>query len=101
MKELNINNWYKAAYHKLKDLDKKRTYNMIPKSQVEERWILPLKWVFKYKFNINSALLKYKAYICVWDNLQIIEEKTYTIILIVCIFKIIIIIAAAFNLKIK
>ena len=63
MKEFNVDNWYKAICRELESLDKKGMYNMIPKSQAEKKRILLLKQMFKYKFNINDALLKYKIYI--------------------------------------
>ena len=69
MKRPNVDNWYKTIYYKLKGLDKKGTYNIILKSQAEKRQILPLKWIFKYKFNINKIFLKYKTYICIQDDL--------------------------------
>ena len=69
MKGPNTDDWYKAACCELEGLDKKGMYNMVPKSQAEERRILPLKWMFKYKFNTNSALLKYKTHIYIQDDL--------------------------------
>ena len=57
--------------------------------------------MFKYKFNTNSVLLKYKTYICIQNDLQITKEETYTIILTICTFRAIMAIVIAFNLKIK
>ena len=69
IKKPNVDDWYKIIYYKLKGLDKKRTYNTVSKSQIEGRQILSLKWMFKYKFDINGIFLKYKTCICVQGNL--------------------------------
>ena len=44
---------------------------------------LLLLWIFKYKFNTDNYLIKFKAHLCIRDNLQIIKQKIYTVILTV------------------
>jgi hypothetical protein len=62
-----------------------------------------LKWVFKYKYNLNSYLIKYRLRIVIQGNLQ--EENsilsTYTATLAARSFRIFIAIIAYFDLKIK
>jgi hypothetical protein len=66
-------------------------------------YLIPLKWVFKYKYNLNNYLIKYQLRIIIQGNLQ--EENfilsTYIAILITRSFKIFIAIIAYFDLKIK
>ena len=40
--------------------------------------VLPLKWVWKYKFSEDGKLEKYKARICVQGDLQVVWNDTYT-----------------------
>jgi len=43
------------------DLKYHEIFKTIPKAKVSNKQILPLKWVFKYKFNSDSYLQKLKA----------------------------------------
>jgi hypothetical protein len=40
-------------------------------------YLLLLMWVFTYKFDSNSYLIRYKAYLCGRGDLQHTEEDTY------------------------
>ena len=57
-------------------------FKTIPKEEANNEQILPLKWVFKYKFNSNSYLQKLKARLYVYGDLQITKEETYTVTLV-------------------
>jgi hypothetical protein len=57
-------------------------FKTIPKEEVSNEQILPLKWVFKYKFNSNGYLQKLKARLCVHGDLQITKEETYAATLV-------------------
>ena len=61
---------------------------------------LLLLWVFKYKYDTDDYLIKFKIYLCVRDNLQSTEQDIYIVILTAQMFQALMIIAAAFNLKI-
>jgi hypothetical protein len=65
--------------------------------------LILLKWVFIYKNNLNSYLIKCRLRIIVKGNLQ--EEQsillTYIAILVTRLFRIFIAIIAYFNLEIK
>ena len=57
-------------------------------------------WVFIYKFDTNEFLSKFKAWICVHDDLQEpIHHDTYAAMLAGRIFQALMAIAAVFNLK--
>ena len=83
------------------NLKQRGTFKTVPKEEATNKQILPLKWVFKYKFNSNSYLQKLKAQLCVHRDLQITKEETYTATLAAQIFRALIAIAAAFNLEIR
>ena len=53
-----------------------------------------------YKFNIDRYLVKFKAYLCVYSNLQqLIYQDNYTTMLVAYIFQALIAITTTFNLK--
>jgi hypothetical protein len=51
----------KAIKKEYNDLKRYKTFKTVLKKEVGNEQILPLKWVFKYKFNSNSYLQKLKA----------------------------------------
>ena len=52
-------------------LKRKRTFIQIRRSFVSQnKEILPLIWVFKYKLDQDGYLLKYKARLCARGDLQ-------------------------------
>jgi hypothetical protein len=69
-----------AATKEVKALGEMGTYEVMPMPDTKRRQILPLKWVFDYKFDSDGHLLKTKARICVRGDLQIMtsEEKRAT-----------------------
>ena len=90
----------KAIEKEYNDLKRCGTFKTILKEEANNEQILPLKWVFKYKFNSNSYLQKLKAQLYIYRDLQITKEETYIATLAAWIFYALIAIAAAFNLKI-
>jgi hypothetical protein len=66
----------KAIEKEYNNLKRHRTFKMVLKKEVGNKQILPLKWVFKYKFNSNSYLQKLKAQLYVYRDLQITKEET-------------------------
>ena len=82
------------------NLKRRKTFKIVPKAEARNEQILPLKWVFKYKFDSDGYLQKLKARLYVHKDLQITKEKTYAATLTAQIFHTLIAIAAAFNLKI-
>jgi hypothetical protein len=61
--------------------------------------LLPLLWVFKYKFNIDGYLMKFKARLYIYSDLQTTKQDIYVATLATYIFQVLIAISAAFNLK--
>ena len=57
-----------AAAHEVRELEKKQTFAWINQSEATKRQ-LPLKWVFKYKFDTDGYLVKFKARLCVRGDL--------------------------------
>jgi Reverse transcriptase (RNA-dependent DNA polymerase) len=60
---------------------------------------LPLLWVFKYKFDTNGYLTKFKARLCVRGDLQTTEQDTYAATLAARTFRALMAISAAFDLE--
>ena len=56
-------------------------------------------WAYKYKFDDQDYLIKYKIRLCVRENLQKTNVDTYAVTLIVRIFRTLMIIINAFDLK--
>ena len=55
--------------------------------------------MFKYKFNTEEYLIKYKIKLCVRENLQQTNQNVYVVILIIKIFRTFMIIVIIFNLN--
>ena len=56
--------------------------------------------MFKYKFDIDDYLIKFKTRLCVRENMQPTYKKTYTAILTARIFRAVMAIATTFDMKI-
>jgi hypothetical protein len=52
----------------------RKTFNVEPRPQDRSIQVLPLKWVFNYKYDSNGFLTKLKARICVRGDLQTISS---------------------------
>jgi hypothetical protein len=61
------------------ELKKQDIFSWIEKANQSR---ISLIWVFKYKFDINDYLKKFKTRLCVRDDLQSIDQNTYAITLI-------------------
>ncbi len=80
------------------ELKKRDTYQLMKKSDDKSR--ISFTWVFKYKYDTDEYLNRFKTRFCARDDLQVTEKDTYAIILAAKMFKIIMIIATAFDLEI-
>ena len=88
-----------AAKEEFDTLKRKGTFEVIPRKQNMQ--ILPLTWVFKYKFDKFGKLSKFKARICVRGDLQAPNDlATRAATLAARIFRTIIALAAVFDLEI-
>lgn len=88
-----------AAQKEYDALVEHSTFQSVPKSQVHSK-ILPLLWVFTYKFDSDGFLIKYKARICVRGDLQSTEQDTYAATLACRTFRALMAITAVFDLEI-
>jgi hypothetical protein len=61
--------------------------------------VLPLMWVFTYKFDEDGYLYKFKARICVRGDMQEAWGETYAATLAIKVFRALIALAAAFGLQ--
>ena len=64
-----------------------------------EKHFISITWVFKYKFDEEEYLVKYKARLCVRENMQRTNQNTYAIILTIRIFKALMIMITTFDLE--
>ncbi|KGO52525.1 hypothetical protein PEX2_081360 [Penicillium expansum] len=66
-----------AVGFEIQTLIKKETFSQVPTPNERGTQVLPLKWVFTYKFDADGVLEKFKARICVRGDLQWMstEEK--------------------------
>lgn len=89
-----------ASDIEMRMLDEKKSYRIIDRNSAQGR-ILPLKWVFRYKFDENGYLTKCKARICVRGDLQPLNlQDTYAATLAGKSFRTLMAIAAKFDLEI-
>ena len=65
-----------------------------------QRKAIPLLWVFKYKFDTDGYLEKFKARVCVRGDLQDTHQDTYAATLAYRTFRALMALAAAFDLEI-
>jgi hypothetical protein len=79
-------------------LKKRKTFELIEK---KNQSTISLTWMFKYKYDINDFLIKFKARLCAREDLQIIERDTYVVTLIIKTLRTLIVISAVFDLEIK
>ncbi len=82
----------------LVQLKKRKTFELIEK---KNQSTISLTWVFKYKYDINDFLIKFKARLCAREDLQMIKRDTYAATLAAKTFRALIVISAVFDLEIK
>jgi hypothetical protein len=90
----------KAAQIEYDAIENRDIWQIVDRSKDENQQIISLKWVFTYKTDSNDYLIKYKARIVIRDDLQMIDsQNVYAITLISKVFRILMTLVAAFNLK--
>jgi hypothetical protein len=77
LKHPHRNDFLAAARKELDTIQKKGAFQVIQKPNDSSKQIIPLTWVFTYKFDADGLLDKFKARICVRGDLQNIspDEK--------------------------
>jgi hypothetical protein len=86
-----------TAQKKFFELKKRNTFSWIEKAN--QSWI-SLIWVFKYKFDIDDYLKKFKTRLCVKHDFQSIDQNTYATTFVVKTFRVLMIISTVFDLEI-
>jgi hypothetical protein len=81
-------------------LANKETFKWVKKKAITATPLL-LLWIFKYKFDTDGFLTKFKARLCVRGDLQSTEQDTYAATLAARTFRALMAIAAAFDLEIR
>ena len=99
LKHLHAPEFKQAAQQEYDTLVKRSTFLPTLKDQAHGK-ILPLLWVFTYKFDSDGYLLKHKARICVRGDLQFTEQETYAATLACRTFRALMAITAVFDLEI-
>jgi hypothetical protein len=79
------------------ELKKRDTFSWIEKANQSR---ILLIWVFKYKFDIDDYLRKFKTRLCVRNDLQSTDQNTYAVTLTAKTFRALMTISIAFDLKI-
>jgi hypothetical protein len=80
-------------------LGRKEAFQVVSKADISKSGVLPLTWIFEYKFDHNGYLARYKARICVRGDLQpMSEQETYAATVKMKIFRLILALTAAFDL---
>jgi hypothetical protein len=65
-----------AVQKKFSELKKRNTFFWMKKTNQSR---ISLIWVFKYKFDIDDYLKKFKTRLCVRDDLQSTNQNTYAV----------------------
>jgi hypothetical protein len=88
-----------AAGLEVKTIERKGTFDVIQRPNDRSVQVLPLKWVFNYKFDSDGYLAKLKARICVRGDLQTLTaEEKYSATLAARTARAVFAMVAAFNL---
>jgi hypothetical protein len=85
------------AQKEFSELKKRDIFSWIEKANQSRIFLI---WMFKYKFDINDYLKKFKTRLCVKNDFQSIDQNMYAITLIVKTFRALMIISTVFNLEI-
>lgn len=82
-------------------LQQRQTWKLVPRSTatIANKRAIPLTWVFKYKFDTEGYLVKYKARLCVRGDLQVTEQDAYAATLAARTFRSLMALTAAFDLE--
>jgi hypothetical protein len=90
----------KAILTEISALRAKGTWKEIPINEVpKEKVIISIMLIFKYKFDENGFLIKYKARLVARGDMQHTNQDIYAVTLAARIFRALMILTAAFNLE--
>jgi len=87
-----------AAHREVQELTQKKTFKHVERP--ERTQVIPLTWVFRYKFDTDGFLTKYKSRLCVRGDLQRLTlQDTYAATLAAKVFRTMMALTAAFDLE--
>jgi hypothetical protein len=87
-----------AATKEMIELKKRRTFQLMKKTSNQNRTLFI--WAFKYKFDANKYVKKFKTWLCFKNDLQMTHQNTYMTALAARTFRVLMIIFAAFDLDV-
>ena len=90
-------NWVESAHSEFNQLIKRGTFKEIDRQGHHRP--LPLLWVFKYKFDTEGYLIKFKARVVVRGDLQTSYADNYAATLTIRVFRALMALTAAFDLE--
>ena len=87
----------RAAQKEYEAVTEKKTFQVVSKQDASN--IIPLTWVFDYRFDQDGYLTRYKARICIRGDLQLISEQdTYAATVKMKILRFLLALTAAYDL---
>lgn len=101
LKHPHAKGFKQAAEVEITALKDKNTWTKVPFNHATKAGKIPISttWVFKYKFYEKGYLVKYKARLCARGDLQHTEQDTFAATLAARIFRSLMALVAAFDLK--
>ena len=75
LKHPHSEGFMKACAREIHTLTEKSTFTIMEKPKDVSKQVLPLHWVFAYKFDQDGYLVKLKARICARGDLEMISPK--------------------------
>ena len=73
----NLKDWLAVALKEIKQLEGKGVWTECLKSEAGNEQIIPPTWVFRYKQNPASEIIKCKARICLRGDLMLDNSNSY------------------------
>lgn len=102
LKHPHAEGFMEACAREIHTLTEKSTFTIIEKPKDVSKQVLPLRWVFAYKFNQDGYLVKLKARICARGDLEMISpEEKRAATLAARTARMIFALVAAFNLDLR
>ena len=88
LKHLHTKKFQQAMQVEMKALLKRNTWKKVPIDDTSkaEKVFIPTTWIYKYKFDEQGFLIKYKAQLCARGDLQHTEQDTFAATLAARIF---------------
>ena len=100
LKHPHMHQFIQAANWEFDHLKSRGTFQLANRATIKSN-ILPLIWVFKYKFDNAGFLIKHKTRLCVRGDLQKTEQDTSAATLAIRVFRALMAITVTFELKAK